>query len=208
MRIGIIGAGNIGGTLARLFVRADHDVALSNSRGPATLGALVAEIGEGVQAMRAANAAAFGEIVVVAIPFGRYREVPAAPLHGKIVVDANNYFEGRDGRIEDIEAGRTTSSELLQRHASGATVVKAFGAIGWARLLNDGRPAGGADRLAIPIAGDDPAAKATVASLIDAIGFDAVDAGPLADGGRKFQPGTDLFTTGLPTADVEARFSA
>ena len=208
MRIGIIGAGNIGGTLARLFVRAGHDVAVSNSRLPETLSALVAEIGEGAQAMQPAEAAAFGEIVVVAIPFGRYREVPAEPLYNKVVVDTNNYFERRDGRIEEIEAGRTTSSELLRRHAPGANVVKAFGTIRWSRLLHDGRPPGSADRIAIPIAGDDPAAKATVASLIDAIGFDAVDAGTLADGGRKFQPDTALFAADLTRADVEDLLSA
>ncbi len=207
MRIGIIGAGHIGGTLARLFTRAGHEVAVSNSRGPDTLRGLVAELGDRARAATPAEAARFGEVVVVAIPFGRYRELPADALAGKIVIDTNNYFPQRDGNIPELAAGRATSSELLQRHLSGARLVKAFNAIRWDHLRDLGRPAGAPDRIAIPIAGDDAEAKAVVGKLIDQLGFDPVDAGGLAEG-RRFQPGTPLFVTDLPAGEVRRRLAA
>ena len=157
--------------------------------------------------MRPADAAAFGEIALVANPLGRYREIPAEPLDGIVLIDANNHFERRDGRIEEIASGRVTSSELLQAHVSGARMVEAVSAIRWARLLNDGRPAGAADRIAIPIAGDDQAATSTLASLIDQIGFDWMDAGTLAKRDRRFAPGSPLFTADLTRSEVAERLS-
>lgn len=189
MRIGVIGAGNIGGTLARHLVGAGHEVAISNSRGPDTLKDLVSDIGGSIQAMTAEDAARFGEEVVVSIPFGRYRELPADPMDGKIVIDTNNYFPGRDGHFEELDSDSTTSSEMLQAYLSDARVVKAFNAI-YAKSLRDlGRPSGDPERLRISIASDDQEAKRAVAELIDQIGFDPVDAGTLAEGGRKLQPG-------------------
>lgn len=207
MRIGIIGAGHIGGTLARHFVEVGHEVAISNSRGPEALADLVDELGGGAQAMTASEAARFGEIVIVSVPFGRYRELPAEPLPGKVVVDTNNYYPQRDGHFEELDSDRTTSSELLQAHLPGARVVKAFNAILWTRLRDDGLPAGAGERLGIPISGDDAEAKRTVAELIDQIGFDPVDAGTLAQGGRKHQPGTAAYTQGLQTDELRARLS-
>ena len=186
----MIGAGHIGGTLAGLFVRAGHEVAISNSRGPDTLEELVEELGGRARAVTADQAAAFGEVVVVSVPFGRYREVPTEGLAGKIVIDANNYYPQRDGHFADLDRDRTTSSELLQTHLRFARVVKAFNAIHWNDLREEGRPAGALDRLGIPLSGDDDVAKQTVAELIDQIGFDPVDAGGLADGGRRHQPGS------------------
>jgi predicted dinucleotide-binding enzyme len=185
MRIGIIGAGHIGGTLARHFVDAGHEVAVSNSRAPETLTGLVEELGDGAQATNPAEAAQFGEIVVVSVPFGRYRELPSEGLAGKVVIDTNNYYPQRDGHFEELDNDRTTSSELLQAHLSGAHVVKAFNAILWTRLRDDGHPAGNGERVGIPISADDEQAKRTIAELIDQIGFYAVDAGKLAEGGRK-----------------------
>lgn len=205
MRIGIIGAGHIGGTLARAFVRAGHEVAISNSRGPETLKELVGELGERARAMTTAEAAAFGEVVVVSIPFGRYREVPAKELAGKIVIDTNNYYPQRDGHFEELDTDRTTSSEMFQAHLPGARVVKAFNAIRWDRLRDHARPPGAPDRLGIPISGDDPEAKRTVATLIDQIGFDAVDAGSLAEGGRRHQPGTPVYVADLTGAELQTR---
>src|SRR5438046_4946540 len=101
MRIGIVGAGHIGGTLARRFFAVGHEVVISNSRGPETLAELVEELGAGAQAMTAAEAARFGEVVVVSIPFGRYREVPTDGVAGKVVVDTNNYYPQRDGQFEE-----------------------------------------------------------------------------------------------------------
>jgi predicted dinucleotide-binding enzyme len=208
MRIGIIGAGHIGGTLAELFVGAGHEVAVSNSRGPATLTGLVEELGGRVQAMTRADATRFGDVVVVAVPFGRYRELPTEAVSGKVVIDTNNYYPQRDGHFEALDSDRTTSSELLQAHLADARVVKAFNAIQWMRLRDDGRPAGDPERLGIPISGDDEEAKRTVAALIDQIGFDPVDAGTLAEGGRKHQTGAPAYTQGLPTAELRARLAA
>jgi predicted dinucleotide-binding enzyme len=205
MRIGIIGAGHIGGTLAKLFVDAGHEVAVSNSRGPETLASLVEQLGDGTRAMTAEDAGQFGEIVVVSMPFGHYGDVPAEAVVGKVVIDTNNYYPQRDGHFGELDSDRTTSSELLQAHLSGARVVKAFNAIVWTRLRDDGRPSGDSERIGIPISGDDDEAKQTVTQLMDQIGFDAVDAGTLAVGGRKHQAGGAAYTEGLPTAELQAR---
>ncbi len=202
MKIGIIGAGKIGGTLARLFAQAGHEVAISNSRGPDTLAELVDEIGHGVQAMTVADAAAFGDVVVVSIPLRAYRDVPVKETAGKIVVDTNNYYPNRDGQIPELDDDSTTSTELLQAHLPDARVVKAFNAIMWKHLGNDGRPSGDPERLGIPISGDDEDAKRTVSNLIDQIGFDPIDAGTLADGGRRHQPGAAGYTMGTRTAEL------
>ncbi len=204
MRIGIIGVGHIGGTLARHFVEAGHEVAISNSRGPATLTGLVKELGAHAQAVTSAEATRFGEVVVVSVPFGRYRELPSDGVAGKVVIDTNNYYPQRDGHFEELDSDRITSSELLQAHLPGARVVKAFNAIVWTRLRDDGRPTGDSERIGIPISGDDAEAKRTVAELIDQIGFDAVDAGTLAEGGRKHQPGSPAYTQGLHTGELRA----
>ncbi|GAA2883343.1 NAD(P)-binding domain-containing protein [Streptosporangium fragile] len=205
MKIGLIGAGHIGGTLARLLSRAGHEVVVSNSRGPDTLRKLERELGGGAKAVTAEEAAAFGDVVVVSVPLGRYREVPTSVRDGATVIDTNNYYPQRDGAFPELDADRTTSSELLQAHLPQAHVVKAFNAIYWERLLNDGRAPGAADRLAIPISGDDERAKRVVAELIDQIGFDPVDVGGLADGGRRHQPGTPVYGADLTAAVVRER---
>ncbi len=207
MRIGIIGAGHIGGTLAKLFVDAGQEVAVSNSRGPETLASLLEELGGRAQAMTAAEAERFGDVIIVSVPMGRYREVPTDAVAGKVVIDTNNYYPQRDGHLEELDSDHTTSSELLQAHLPGSRVVKAFNAIQWMRLRDDGRPAGDPERLGIPISGDDQAAKRTVSELIDQIGFDPVDAGTLAEGGRKHQTGAPAYTQGLPTAALRARLA-
>jgi len=138
---------------------------------------------------------------------GRYREVPTDAVAGKVVIDTNNYYPQRDGHLEELDSDHTTSSELLQAHLPGSRVVKAFNAIQWMRLRDDGRPAGDPERLGIPISGDDQAAKRTVSELIDQIGFDPVDAGTLAEGGRKHQTGAPAYTQGLPTAALRARLA-
>ena len=207
MKIGIIGSGKIGSTLAAHFVRIGHDVAIGNSRGPASLADLVAELGDRARAATPEGAAAFGDVVVVSIPFGRYRELPTSGLSDTIVVDANNYYPQRDGNFPELDDDTTTSSELLQAHLPNARVVKAFNAMNWRRLRDLGRPAGDPDRLGVPISGDDEQAKETVAELIDRIGFDPVDAGSLAEGGRKHQPGSPVYAADLPTAELRSRLA-
>ena len=190
--IGLIGSGLIGSTVARLAVDAGHDVVLSNSRGPETLADLVAELGPHARAATPAEAAAAGDIVVVTIPLKAYREVPVEPLRGKVVVDTNNYYPQRDGHIAELDDGSTTSSELLQAHLPESHVVKAFNNIQFGHLRILPRPAGSPERSALAIAGDDEAAKRTVAQFLDSIGYDAVDVGPLAEGWR-YQPDTPAY---------------
>lgn len=193
--VGFIGSGRIGSTVARLAVAAGFDVVMSNSRGPETLRDLVGELGPRARAATPAEAAAAGDLVVVTVPFKAYRQVPVEPLAGTVVIDTNNYYPQRDGHFPELDDGSTTSSELLQRHLGTARVVKAFNNILYAHLASLARPHGAADRTALPIAGDDPAAKAEVAAFLDAVGYDSVDAGPLGAGGRKFQPGTPAYAT-------------
>jgi 8-hydroxy-5-deazaflavin:NADPH oxidoreductase len=182
--IGLIGAGHIGSQVARLAVRNGYDVVLSNSRGPASLAGLIAELGPQARAATTLEAAAAGDIVVVSIPLKNYRDVPVEPLAGKIVIDTNNYYPQRDGHIPELDNESTTTSELLQAHLPGSRVVKAFNHIYAAALTTDGQPAGSENRRALVIAGNDPAAKDTVTRLLDQFGFDTVDAGPLKEGWR------------------------
>jgi 8-hydroxy-5-deazaflavin:NADPH oxidoreductase len=182
--IGFIGSGHIGSQVARLAIAHGYDVVMSNSRGPDTLAALVAGLGPKARAAIAAEAAAAGDIVVVTVPLKNYRQVPVAPLAGKIVIDTNNYYPQRDGHIPELDSESTTTSELLQAHLPTSKVVKAFNHIYAAQIPTDGRPAGTPNRRGLVIAGNDPAAKATVAKLLDEFGYDTVDAGPLSESWR------------------------
>jgi predicted dinucleotide-binding enzyme len=207
MRVGIIGAGHIGGTLARRLRSLGHDVAIANSRGPETLAPLAAEIG--AEATRPAAAAQGRDMVVVSVPM---RQIPA--LKGvlddaapdTVVVDTGNYYpRQRDGRIEAIEAGMTEARWVATE--LGRPVVKVFNNINWQKLLDNGLPAGTPARIALPVAGDDKAAKARVMALVDSLGFDAVDAGGLDDSYRQ-QPGQPAYGADLPRAALVAALAA
>lgn len=182
--IGIIGAGHIGSQVARLAVAQGHDVVIANSRGPETLADLVRELGPKARAATALEVANAGEIVVVTVPLKNYRSIPVEPLAGKVVIDTNNYYPQRDGHIPDLDSESTTTAELLQAHLPTSKVVKAFNHIYAAELTTHGLPSGTPNRRALVIAGEDASAKATVTNLLDAFGFDTVDAGPLAEGWR------------------------
>lgn len=204
MKIGIIGAGHIGGNAAKLFAKAGHEIAIANSRSPETLTDLVAEIGANTQAATIEDAAKFGEIVFVSIPFGRYKELPADDFAGKIVIDSNNYYPQRDGNFAELDAGETTSSELLQKHLKGARVVKGFNTIWFEHLKTQGNKDLPRDeRRAIFIAGDDPEAKKIVTKLIEEIGFAAVDVGKLADSAAQ-EPETAIYNRNLTAHEAEA----
>jgi predicted dinucleotide-binding enzyme len=199
MKIGIIGAGHIGGTLTRRFTALGHDVSVANSRGPETLAALAAETG--AHAVPLADVARGKELVVVAIP---EKSVPGLPENlfaemaaGGVIIDTGNYYPQRDGRIDAIESGTTESRWVAQQ--LGRPVVKAFNTIYAQHLLEGGRPAGEPGRIALPVAGDDPRAKSMVMRLIGELGFDAVDAGGLEDSWRQ-QPGTPVYGTDLDAA--------
>ena len=191
--VGFIGSGNIGGTVARLAVAAGYDVVMSNSRGPETLADLVAELGPHARAATSAQAAAAGDLVVVSVPLKAYLAVPQDEVAGKPVMDTNNYYPQRDGHLAELDSGETTSSELLQRHLPTAYIVKVFNNIFVKHLASLARPAGAPDRSALAIAGDDEGAKAAVTAFLDAIGYDAVDAGPLGAGGRRYQVDTPAY---------------
>ncbi|MBX6390643.1 MAG: NADPH-dependent F420 reductase [Frankia sp.] len=190
--IGLIGSGNIGSTVARLAIAAGYDVVLSNSRGPETLAGLVSELGERARAGTTEDAARAGDLVVLTIPLHAYRSAPVEPLAGKIVLDTCNYYPQRDGQIAELDNESTTTSELVQRHLASSTVVKVFNNIYFKHLLSLARPAGAPDRSVLPIAGDDADAKAAVTEFLDRIGYDTVDAGPLAEGWR-FQRDTAAY---------------
>jgi 8-hydroxy-5-deazaflavin:NADPH oxidoreductase len=180
--IGFIGSGNIGQVLARQVIGAGYDVVMSNSREPETLAHLVAALGPTALAATSDQAAAAGDLVVVAIPFRNVAQVPVQPLAGKVVIDVSNYYAPRDGHIAVIDNGDTASSEILAAHLPTSKVVKAFNAIMAADIAEHATPSGTLHRRAIPIAGDDEQAKRTVSQLIDQIGFDTVDVGSLFDG--------------------------
>lgn len=198
MRIGIIGSGNIGGTLTRRFSELGHDVTVANSRGPESLTDLTAETG--ATAAQVADAARDQDVVVVAVPMKAIPELPAEPFAGALVVDAGNYYQERDGDIVEIADRSITSSRWVATHFPGARVVKAFNNILARDLGTDGKPAEDPRRRALPVAGDDEAAKATVQGLVDELGFDPVDAGTLDQSWRQ-QPGTPVYVAVL---DAEA----
>ncbi|KJS63014.1 NADPH-dependent F420 reductase [Streptomyces rubellomurinus] len=194
MKIGIIGAGNIGGNLTRRLTALGHQVAVANSRGPESLKALVEETG--ATAVPATEAARGAEVVVVTVPLKAVPGLPAGlfdgAAEGAVVIDTGNYYpRERDGRIDAIEDGGLTESRWTEQHL-GHPVVKAFNGTYAQDLLDRPRPAGDPERLALPVAGDDEAAKRVVRALIDELGFDSVDAGGIDDSWRQ-QPGTPVY---------------
>jgi hypothetical protein len=201
MNIGIIGAGNIGGTLARRLTDLGHQVSIANSRGPESLTALAEETG--ARPVSAREAARAGEVVIVTIPQAKIRNLPKDLFDGVsgdvVVVDTGNYYPRRDGRILEIEEG-LTESQWVSRQL-GRPVVKAFNNIYSEHLMDNGEPAGTPARIALPVAGDDPRAKQVVMQIINQLGFDAVDAGGLEESWRQ-QPSTPVYTTDLDAEGV------
>ncbi|MFJ9428585.1 NADPH-dependent F420 reductase [Streptomyces sp. NPDC101490] len=189
--LGIIGSGMIGGTVARLAVDAGLDVVLSNSRGPHTLTELVTELGPRARAATVTETAQAVGLVVAAVPLGAVDGLPADALAGRTVIDATNYYPQRDSAIAALDTGELTSSAFVQRRLGASRVVKALNNVFYRHLLTLARPAGAPDRSALPVAADDQSAKAEVIALLDALGYDAVDLGTLADS-RPSQPGSAL----------------
>jgi 8-hydroxy-5-deazaflavin:NADPH oxidoreductase len=198
--IGLIGSGNIGGTVARLAVDAGHDVVLSNSRGPETLQSLVDDLGPRARAATAVEAAEAGDIVVVTIPLKSIDALPVEQLKGKVVIDTCNYYPQRDGHVAALDDETTTTSEIVQAQLPDSTVVKCFNNISYVHLRGLARPSGSPERSVLAIAGDDPEAKSTVTEFLDSIGYDAYDVGPLAEGWR-YQRDTAAYA-GLYNGDT------
>ena len=205
MKIGIIGAGNIGGNAAKLFAKAGHEIAIANSRGPETLTDLVGEIGNGAKAVTADEAVKFGEIVFVSIPLGKINELPTDGFDGKIVIDSNNYYPDRDGQIAELDSDEKTSSELLAEHLKGAKIVKAFNTIWFEHLKTLGDTSLPLEnRRVIFVAGDDADVKKTVSDLIEEIGFAAYDTGSLREGGQNQQPNTAIYNQNITLSEAPA----
>jgi predicted dinucleotide-binding enzyme len=202
VKIGIIGAGQIGGTLTRRLAELGHEVFVANSRGPGTLSDLARATG--AKAVSVQEAARSGEVVVVTIPQGKIRELGKDLFSGVpanvVVVDTGNYYpQQRDGRIAGIEDGMTESRWVATQ--LGRPVVKAFNNIYAQHLMERGRPKGSSGRIALPVAGDDQRAKQIVMGLVEELGFDAVDAGGLDESWRQ-QPGTPVYATDFDAAGL------
>ncbi|MDP9287320.1 MAG: NADPH-dependent F420 reductase [Thermoproteota archaeon] len=191
MKIGIIGSGNIGATLAHLFAKAGHQVEISNSNGQASLNARVKSISSNnVTAATPEGAVRFAQVVLLAIPWRKKHELPPSDLFkGKIVIDAMNPYSEN---FEVIDLGNSTSSEEVTKQLPSARLVKAFNTM-YYEMLRTGARNSQEERLVLFVAGDDPDAKAVVSKLIDEIGFTPVDTGSLREGGRKQQPGSSIY---------------
>ena len=201
MKIGIIGAGNIGATLARKLAAGGHEVRLANSKGPETIRDIARDVG--ATAVSKEEAVQGVQAIVLSIPFGRYpdlanlfNEVPADVA----VIDTSNYYPFRDGAIAEVDGGKPESVWVSEQ--IGRPVVKAWNAVLAATLAERGQPNGASGRIAIAVAGDDPKAKATTMKLVEATGFDAVDSGSLSDAWRQ-QPGAPAYCTELSTSDLK-----
>ena len=193
MKIGIIGAGLIGGTLTRRLRELGHDVSVSNSRGPETLADLADETG--ATAVWAKDAAAGADLVIVSIPQKNVPDLAAGIVEarkpGAPVIETNNYYpQQRDGEIAAIEDGQAESAWVAEQ--IGAPVYKVFNGIFWKHLLQRGTPAGAPERIALPVAGEDGPGRELVHGIVDQLGFDPVDAGPISESWRQ-QPGTPVY---------------
>lgn len=199
--IGILGAGRVGTALARLAVKAGFDVRIATAKPPAEIALLLEFTTPGAKAETASDLITASDIIILALPLWKYRDLDPALFKGKIVVDAMNYWPQTDGHLPEFD-GEESSSEIVQRYLAGARLVRGFNHMGYHEFEQDARPKGAPDRRAMAVAGDDPDARQAVAGVIQRLGFDVVDAGALI-GARHFGIGTPIFGAGVSVTDLE-----
>ncbi len=200
--VGILGVGRVGTAVARQVMRAGHPVLIAASGDPSAIELIVEVVSPGATPVSAAEAVRGADVVVLSIPLHRYRTLDPMLLAGKVVIDAMNYWPENDGDIPELTTGETTSSEMVQEFLAGARVVKTLNHISYHELETDHLPPGTPGRRALAVAGDDPQACAVVRELVEELGYDAVDAGPLS-GGAALEPGTEIFNGSHDRATME-----